>query len=430
MVNTVYNLAGGMDTPSLAAEKRYEQLGSELFDLDGRLSRDWRSNGDGASGMMGGGGSAGGKLGGDRNGKRKTQQDEEEEEGEDAGVGAYAYDDGKTQQQDSGWGSLVIGAIGGVVAGAWTFCKKSAFRGFYAGGGQGYAMRQHQHQQPGYDDPFGHESMWEDEQDPSNPMSASMRSFERLSTPVPGEYPEDSPPPEDINNNNGGGGGSNTRYLESVESERRPAKRRQTDGGGWVVVDKTAAANRSRTGSRSSPRLSTPPINPRLATHHHNSAHTSARPRAASLKRPMMLNNNTPASSRSSRPRISAVSHTGSPARPSTHSHSRHASLSSGGIQLRPPRSPGMPSTTVSGDGGGDGAVGFGVGIGVGPNMSPPSVEAKRFAARVRKEERAAGKRYDRLNDQLMEMIKQGKEALGSKIEVVENENENDADPW
>lgn len=42
----------------------------------------------------------------------------------------------------------------------------------------------------------------------------------------------------------------------------------------------------------------------------------------------------------------------------------------------------------------------------------------------MRREEKATGERYDKLNDQLMAMIKQGKEALGSKVEVVDADNE------
>jgi hypothetical protein len=347
MVNSNYNLDGGMDTPSLAAEKRYE-MGSEMFDADGRLSRDWRADQEGHRGASG----APVQLGGERNGRRKSHNAEEDMEVDE--------DMEKRGQQDNGWGSLVFGAISGVVVGAWAFCKKSAFRGFYAGGGQGYAIRPHIGE-----DPFGSEGYWEDEQEGSNAMSASMRSYERLSTPVPGEYPEDSPPEDNTY--------SHSRSNDIVERERRPAKRRQTDGGGWVVVDKIG---RSRT---SSPHLSTP-ANARIP---------HPRPHSTSLKRPIL-------NASRSRHRISSgVSYTGSPAQPS---HSRNTSYAN-------PRSPGSAAT---------GAPAL--------KTSPPSVEAKKYAARKRKEEKVVGEQYDRFNDKLLEMIKQGKEALGSKIEVVEQD--------
>ncbi|KAI0398481.1 hypothetical protein F5Y17DRAFT_410729 [Xylariaceae sp. FL0594] len=40
----------------------------------------------------------------------------------------------------SGWSSFAINTIGGVVGKVWQFCKAGAFRGFYAGGGAGYEM--------------------------------------------------------------------------------------------------------------------------------------------------------------------------------------------------------------------------------------------------------------------------------------------------
>jgi len=330
-----------MDTPTVAAEKRYDAA-SDLFDLDGRLSRDWRTTKENYREL----GETVPQLGGERNGGRYAEED------------IVMSGQQHPPQQGSGWGTLVLGAIGGVVAGAWAFCKKSAFRGFYAGGGQGYAVRR-----PNEGDPFGHESMWEDEQDAPRNMSDSLRSFERLATPVPGEYPEDSPPEDNISGHN--------HVRQHLEAERRPAKRRQTDGGGWVVVDKVS---RSR---GNSPRISTPSV-PRTSQPRHHSN---------SFKRPIL------AASRS-RHRLSGVSNLGSPAPPS---HSRHASYSH-------QRSPSSGTNAQK--------------------SSPPSVEAKKYAARMRREEKATGERYDKLNDQLMAMIKQGKEALGSKVEVVDADNE------
>ncbi|KAK5635328.1 hypothetical protein RRF57_011040 [Xylaria bambusicola] len=39
-----------------------------------------------------------------------------------------------------GWSAFAISTIGGVVGRVWQFCKTGAFRGFYAGGGKGYEM--------------------------------------------------------------------------------------------------------------------------------------------------------------------------------------------------------------------------------------------------------------------------------------------------
>jgi hypothetical protein len=40
-----------------------------------------------------------------------------------------------------GWSRLALDTIGGVMGRVWEFCREGAFRGFYAGGGRGYAMQ-------------------------------------------------------------------------------------------------------------------------------------------------------------------------------------------------------------------------------------------------------------------------------------------------
>jgi len=55
---------------------------------------------------------------------------------------------------------------------------------------------------------------------------------------------------------------------------------------------------------------------------------------------------------------------------------------------------------------------------------SPPSVEAKKFAARIKREERVVEQKVERLNDNVLAMIRQGKEALGARVEITEGEDE------
>jgi hypothetical protein len=50
------------------------------------------------------------------------------------------------------------------------------------------------------------------------------------------------------------------------------------------------------------------------------------------------------------------------------------------------------------------------------------SAETKRYVARVRKDEKASEERFERLNSQLKDMIREGREALGSKVEVVDED--------
>jgi len=59
-------------------------------------------------------------------------------------------------------------------------------------------------------------------------------------------------------------------------------------------------------------------------------------------------------------------------------------------------------------------------------HSSPVSVEAQRYTERLRREERQTDASIKRLNEQLKAMIKEGKEALGSKVEIVDDESEMD----
>jgi len=129
----------------------------------------------------------------------------------------------------------------------------------------------------------------------------------------------------------------------------------------------------------SSPRLSTPSATTR----------PHLRTQSASVSRRSLM------SASRHRRRISATSVASSPApTPSARPSSRRSSY----IQ---PRSPPLEQIKQT---------------------SPLSVEAKKYVSRRRKEDREAEERYDRLNDRLKEMIKQGKEALGTKVEIVEDE--------
>jgi hypothetical protein len=346
MANMDYDLNGGMDTPCLVAEKRYDGVVASDYIGDRGQRGAWptRETEDEDEGV----------IGGDKNGRGRRIDEDVDMDASNAPVGV--------ERPQAGWGGYVLGALGTVVAGTWAFCKKTAFHGFYAGEGQGYDIGR------GTNDMFASESMWEDERDETQqsgtPYTRSF-SFERLPTPVPGRYPDDSPPAEE--------------EYQRIDYERRPSKRRQTDGGGWIMIDK-----KENTPSRaSSPRpslLSTPTATtrPHLRT---QSAMVSRRSLASVPRH---------------RRRISAASIVSSPAvTPSARPSSRQSS------HIRP-TSPNGPTAVKQ--------------------TSPLSVEAKKYVSRKKKEDREAEERYDRLNDRLKEMIKQGKEALGTKVEIVEDD--------
>jgi hypothetical protein len=85
--------------------------------------------------------------------------------------------DGSTPSTPTGWGRTVIQAVSKVLDLCWT----GAFRGFYAGGGQGYDM------------PAGPtqilESSWQASTSPAEKDAYNANTY--FATPVPGQYPED-----------------------------------------------------------------------------------------------------------------------------------------------------------------------------------------------------------------------------------------------
>lgn len=350
MINTRYTLDGGMDTPSIAAERHYERMERmDTDNMDGRFGRAKLAEHMSNEPRSGENDTLTTVLGGYRNGRGR-------------GIAETSAIGNPTPS----WSSFVLGVVGEVVGGVWTFCKTTAFRGFSAGGGQAYAIRPSE-------DFFSTESMWEDE-------GAASRSWDRLPTPVPGEYPGDTPSEDEAEEDD-----------HYHEQGRRGSKRLHTDGGGWIVVERTRDA---RTRARS-PRLSTPGSHGQRAIHGRPSLSS-----ASSFRRHK-------AQSGGSRHahRVSGVSFAGSPTPLAQQQQQQLYGRASLGSQ----RSPTNPSAPT---------------FGSGKKMSPPSVEAKKFAARIRKEEKVADERFERLNDRLKDMIKQGKEALGSKVEIVDEDEE------
>ncbi|KAJ5569588.1 uncharacterized protein N7459_009018 [Penicillium hispanicum] len=196
-----------------------------------------------------------------------------------------------------GWGRTVINAVGKVL----DLCWSSAFRGFYAGGGQGYDM------QAGPQAPFS--PNWQ-------PASISAEKDHIFRTPIPGQYPE-----EDIDGN-------------------------------WVVIP--AEPTDPFVGNEDS---GSPSLRARRV-------HQASSPRRRSAVMPRL----------GRRPAVPSV-------RPST--PTRNTALSS-------PRS----------------------------RDGPASADMQRYAAQMRRKEREEDASIKRLNRQLQAMIREGKEALGTTVEV------------
>lgn len=204
-------------------------------------------------------------------------------------------EDASPNTERIGWGRTVINVVGKVL----DICWSGAFRGFYAGGGQGYDM------QAGSPAPFN--PSWE-----AGPSSAEKEHIFR--TPIPGQFPE-----EDIDRN-------------------------------WVVIPSDPADPFVGDGA-SSPSARVRRI------------HQASSPRRRPAVMPKL--HKRPSSSM----------------RPST-----------------PTRYQGLHSPRLR-----DG---------------PGSAEMQRYAAQIRRREREEDASIKRLNRQLQAMIREGKQALGSTVEV------------
>ncbi|RWA14617.1 hypothetical protein EKO27_g484 [Xylaria grammica] len=145
-------------------------------------------------------------------------------------------------QISGGWSSYAISTIGGVVGRVWEFCKTGAFRGFYAGGGAGYGISESTRVQPTYSQ-AGHDGY---------DMTPVIR--ERDPSPLYGSLPESDYSPYYYE-------------RETPESTPPPApKRRQISYGtptdelrkNWVMIDEPA--NESRQSSLASRASSRRPV--------------------------------------------------------------------------------------------------------------------------------------------------------------------------
>lgn len=372
----------------------------------------------------------------------------------------------QTGQSSVGWSSVALSAIGEVVGKVWEFCKTGTFRGFHAGGGQGYDITpsgvtpaEAPPQPPQQADP-----PWSNEQDVSmfpnhDPLPEQAPSyFPRTNyTPISPAYGD----------------------LSTPESTPRPAaKRRQVSGHddglkkNWVLVDDqkpqsfaaalnkaTATATRpGATRSRNSgyytqtaasagrrinvpvSRLSTTPSSatlprgrPSLRISHAGSPRPTAResasfaarepasfagprspvsrpspsripiPVSASAANPFAV---SAASMASSRP-ASRQSRIGSPApvsSPTKSTHRRAQSNASAAPTL------GRRKTAVDE-------------ITASPHLT---AEAKQLAQKKLAAERDTDLRVDAFNMKLMAMIRQAKEALGTQVEVMDEDEDGD----
>ena len=362
LVNTRYQLAGGMDTPTAASshedERPYPETGyrRSLSDIE------------------------------ERKGQANTGRDSfDQTEGpsyfaleREANGRGRGYPD----QRGNGWSRGAISVVGAVVVKAIDFCKAGAtlFTGFKAGGGQAYKVN----------NDFNSVARFEAVENEQNWESEKPGHFdgEREGTPVPGRFPEEDFIPD---------------YLDNAtpdESPVRPSKRRQVSGGfrdeeiakNWVVVSNSPARP--------------PPPSPRPRA----LPRPSLRPNLVS--RQSMLPASRPASraglvSTARRSIVPRSSHAGSPAMNSRSSAS-YASPRSPVPSSRIPRASPMRDVKRAVE-------------------SPVEAETRQWKALKKREDREADESIRRLDAQLKAMIREGKEALGTKVEVLDDDMEDDS---
>ncbi len=368
-VNTKYALAGGMDTPGLASQHAAE-LQSQYGDLGYR-----KSLGDV-----------------ERPSIRSRRQFLTDHEGpgddyfgrEVNGRGRYSQGY-NVSPRGEGWSKTAIQVAGAVVGKAWEFCKTGAavFRGFQAGGGTRYKLDPSESSFAPME-----QSIWEEK---------DCYQGERESTYLPGQYPIEEL--EYIPD-----------YMDNPTPEHtppRPAKRRQISANqeatvsgseeiakNWVVVPPTVTPSKApvqpRVSRFSMPTASSTSRRSMANVSSHRPASRSGFGTPTSVRRPGMATHN------------SRVSHAGSPALNAGRGASYASPRSPANSGSKIPRATGSPLRNMTAP----------------PQDSPAAKEAKRWAALKRKEEREADESIRRLDAQLKAMIREGKEALGTKIDV------------
>lgn len=243
--------------------------------------------------------------------------------------------------QSKSWGRTMYNFVG-VAGKVWEFCRANAFKGFYAGAGQGFRMPLPPTRSPGAD-----EDAWQS----YNEKDGTHR-WER-ETSIPGGFPAED-------------------FIPDYMSQPRPAKRIQREkgepdlGASWVMVGKIPMSREpspTRISARKVPSKASP----------------GRRPASKAGQRPIL-----PAS------RPSLTSFAGSPGlRPG-----RPASFAPSRSPLSSPQ-----------------------------HERPMSTDVQMHAARMRKRELEEEANLKRFNQRLKAMIKEGKEALGTKFEVEDEYN-------
>ncbi|KAI1463095.1 uncharacterized protein F4812DRAFT_288037 [Daldinia caldariorum] len=337
-------------------------------------------------------------------------------------------------RQTNGWGSFALSTIGGVVGKVFQFCKTGVFRGFYAGGGRGYGVRTSPKQQPSTNG-----QVWCNEHD-----IPTLPNFSSNTTPIEIPQSNNFPP------NSGQG---------SPESSPPPAaKRRQIDVAtpgdelrrNWVMVQESSEKIRPQSRASQASTLRTTQQQPFSPAVRRVSRPVSRVKPPSYTRRPSSrispagttsLYNLEPASFASPRAQSPVVSlHTPSripvpsrPQSPSVFSSPRLPETPSliPSPSIHPMRNHRRNHSVASAASGGSTRMKRGDSIRESRDYSPRlDAEAKTLAAKRLQEDIETDMRMNDFNAKLRDMIRQGKEALGTKVDIEIHDDMEGVDTW
>lgn len=316
----------------------------------------------------------------------------------------------KTSQ---GWGSFAFSTIGGVVGKVWEFCKAGAFRGFKAGGGRAFRVEGGRIQEI-------HSLNEKMDEDHTSGYYPQMNQHQSWQTEAYNYEPEERIP-------------SGASTPTGPATKRRHTDHRDELGRNWVMVGDGRSNFEVKTPQQGRPQRQAP------RSRNSGPSMTTGRRINSLALRPTSRLASTPTSThrrQASRP-SSRLSHAPSPPVLSPRQAST-ASTASFGL-VAPPRSPSptkipqpnnsrrrhtmAPSPSPSVLGHRRSQSNASTASGRTPVEDSPRLdaEAKHLAARRKMEERDADVRMATLNKQLQDMIRQGREALGTTVEVEGN---------
>ncbi|UKZ94872.1 uncharacterized protein TrAFT101_009727 [Trichoderma asperellum] len=389
----------------------------------------------------------------------KRSRDEMDQDSSSGPTQLFSQPEPEQSANSSSWGSFAFATIGGVVGRVWEFCKAGAFKGFYAGGGTSYKVTStgvsvDEAAGPGLDQTYYFQGHSQQQQN-HDYMSRDRARHVQQQFPKRSHHHYSS---SSNSNSNSQNSGYDDPYDSRASTPTGPApkRRRHTESGNdlgqnWVMIREPGRDSEARTPrkmatpSRTSPRhlsQQTPLADLRMGPPSSFSTPASSDPaplrpasRAASRPGSRMSDVNT---FRSARPATSAsvASFKASVPKPPTPSRipvkaNTSATLASSAplANFEPgrrrrhtvvPSSSSDPSAWRSqGHQRAESAASVATSRATEIDASPRlDAEAKRLASRRQKEERNADARMAAFNKQLQDMIRQGREALGSTIEV------------